>query len=158
LTHHHFVAASLRYAVGLADLREFLAKLKGRRPQEVIGIVSASLLFKSMMQASMVVVAILVIFTVGPYLIYGPPQPKQSAPRPTERAEPAGSDQAAQSSPLAEQPSQETNASAEPPNNLLPNAEKATEVMGLDESKAADPKTNPLDSPSLDNLLDGLDP
>ena len=31
-------------SASLAELREFLAELKGRKPQEVIGIVSASLL------------------------------------------------------------------------------------------------------------------
>ncbi len=29
--------------------------------------------------------------------------------------------------------------------------------MGLDEAKQADPKKNPLDSPDLDKLLDGID-
>ncbi len=60
-------------AASLAELREFLAKLKGRKPQEVIGIVSASLLVQSMVMAFAAVVGLLVLFTLGPYLIYGPP-------------------------------------------------------------------------------------
>jgi len=38
----------------------------------------------------------------------------------------------------------------------LEDAEKAAKVMGLDETKPADPKKNPLDKPDLDKLLDGV--
>jgi hypothetical protein len=36
------------------------------------------------------------------------------------------------------------------------NVQKAAQVMGLDETKAADPKVNPLEK-NLDKLLDGVD-
>jgi hypothetical protein len=148
-------------SASLAELREFLAELKGRKPQEVIGIVSASLLAQSMVIAALATVALLAVFTVGPYLIYGPPQAKaatgkkaeakataesQSDPRPAAAAAGAGSAATAAAAP-----------SSDAPQNAGPDVERATKAMGLDEARPADPKKNPLDSPNLDKLLDGID-
>ena len=144
-------------AASLAELREFMARLKGRRPQDVIGIVSASLLVQSMIQAAVAVLGIMVVFTLGPYLIYGSPQPKAVAPKSamTNGATAVGG---TESNAMPSKVGVETDTnSLTPVNDVPPNIEKATKVLGLDETKAADPKTNPLDSPNLDKLLDGLD-
>lgn len=148
-------------SASLAELREFLADLKGRKPQEVIGIVSASLLAQSMVIATLATIAILAIFTVGPYLIYGPPQAKaatvkngdaKGTAKPQSDAPPTTA--AAKASVRAEEPAQPN---SESPNGAGPDVERATKAMGLDETKPADPKKNPLDSPNLDKLLDGID-
>jgi pyruvate/2-oxoglutarate dehydrogenase complex dihydrolipoamide acyltransferase (E2) component len=138
-------------AVSIAELRDFLAQLKGRRPQEVIGIVSASLLVQSLSLASLLVVAVLVIFTLGPYLLYGPPQPKQA----TQKKSPAAVASDAAVAPPSPVPAAEPAANSATP--ATPNLERASRVMGLDEAKPADPQKNPLDSPNLDKLLDGID-
>ena len=135
-------------SASLSELREFLAGLKGRKPQEVIGIVSASLLFQSLALSCLATIAILAVFTVGPYLVYGPPKPKEAAAKPAAATSP---------------PAAATDAKAATPHTspatpaTQPDAAKAAKVMGLDETKAADPKKNPLDKPNIDNLLDGLD-
>ncbi|MEZ6091088.1 MAG: hypothetical protein R3C05_24320 [Pirellulaceae bacterium] len=138
-------------ATSLAEMREFLSQLKGRRPQEVIGIVSASLLIQSLVVSSFLVVVILFAFTIGPYLVYGPPQTKRPAPeRPVATV--AGTDDNAADT--------NAQASASPSLDVAPagvDAEQATKVMGLDDVKPADPDKNPLDGPSLDDLLDGID-
>ena len=136
-------------SASLAEMREFLAQLKGRRPQEVIGIVSASLLMQSLVLAAILVVVMLFVFTVGPYIVYGPPQPKNVAtPKPAAAA-------------TAQNPAASTESPTAPATlETVPstvNAEQATKVMGLDEAKPADPTENPLDSPDLDKLLDGID-
>ncbi len=147
-------------AASLAELREFLAKLKGRKPQEVIGIVSASLLVQSMVMAFAAVVGLLVLFTLGPYLIYGPPQSKKTdAVKAVTSASNVGLPDAAPetsadaASANSESPSLPDNKAA----SSEPDLKKGSEVMGLDETKQADPKKNPLDSPDLDKLLDGID-
>jgi hypothetical protein len=145
-------------AASLAELREFLTQLKGRKPQEVIGIVSASLLVQSMATALLIVLGLLVVFTVGPYLVYGPPQPKKPATVPTS----ATPEIAAEVSATADVPAAAASATAAisevPQAAGEPDLQQGSAAMGLDEAKQADPAKNPLDSPDLDKLLDGLDP
>ncbi len=147
-------------AASLVELREFLAKLKGRKPQEVIGIVSASMLVQSMAIALAIVVGLLILFTLGPYLIYGPPQSKQAAsatsmPVANQTAEPV----AAPENTAAANAASNTSSSMpdDKPKPGEPDLKRGTQAMGLDEAKQADPKKNPLDSPDLDKLLDGID-
>ena len=134
-------------AVSLGELREFLGTLHGKSPQEVIGIVSTSLLVQSMLIAVAGTLAILLVFTLGPYLVYGPPQARQAAKKPAAPAAP--SQPAAAASAVA--PTTGTDGTSQP------DAEAAAKVLGIDEAKPADPTRNPLDNPSLDKLLDGVD-
>src|SRR5262245_57660697 len=69
-------------AASVAELKEFLANLKGKNPQEVIGIISSSLLIQSLAIATIATLALMVVGTVGPYLIYGPPKPTPTATKP----------------------------------------------------------------------------
>jgi len=144
-------------AASVNELREFLSQLKGRKPQEVIGIVSSSLLVQSMVLALVIVFGLLMTFTVGPYLVYGPPQPNKAAASMTnaslETARPSGV-----TSTPNELPGNAPERSADAPKIAGPDLKKGSEVMGLNEAKSADPSQNPLDSPDLDKLLDGLDP
>lgn len=127
-------------AASLAELKEFLGKLQGRSPQEVVGIVSTSMLVQSMVISTIGVLAVLAIFTLGPYVVYGPPQPKKTATAPP--AAPAAA---------PAEPAKET-AKSDDPNAV--DAAKAAKVLGVDETKNADPNKNPLDK--VDNLLEGL--
>lgn len=135
-------------AASAAELREFLKTLKARNPQEVIGIVSSSLLIQSLGMSCVITVIFMAIFTAGPYFIYGPPKPKAATPKPAAA-------QNNRPSPEAGAPT-ENPSSTGTPSTGAPDAEKASKVMGLDEAKAADPKKNPLDKPEIDKLLDGL--
>lgn len=49
------------------ELREFMQQMKGRNPQEVLGIVAQSGLFQGILMATLGTVAFLFLFTVGPY-------------------------------------------------------------------------------------------
>ncbi|MCY2968621.1 MAG: hypothetical protein NT069_34195, partial [Planctomycetota bacterium] len=132
----------------LVELREFLARLKGRSPQEVIGIVSTSLLIRSLLLATFATAAILAVFTVGPYFVYGPVnQPKVSP----AKAAAAAAAELAREQPNKSAPSETANADG----SGTPDVERAAKAMGLDETKTADPKKNPLDGPDFDKLLDG---
>jgi hypothetical protein len=132
-------------SASLGELREFLGTLHGKGPQEVIGIVSTSLLVQSMLIALAGTLAILLLFTIGPYFVYGPPQAKAAAKKPTAAEAPAAAaTTAADAGSPAAAPSQ-------------PDVEAASKVLGIDETKPADPGKNPLDNPSLDKLLDGVD-
>jgi hypothetical protein len=96
-----------------------------------------------MVAATVATVAILAVFTLGPYLIYGPPQAKEVAAKPAATT-PADTAAAAPAT-----------GSAGAAGEVDPEA--AAKAMGIDEAKSADPGTNPLDKgPDIDNLLDGV--
>jgi hypothetical protein len=132
-------------AASLEELKEFLGKLQGRSPQEVVGIVSASMLIQSMVISTIGALAVLAIFTVGPYLVYGPPQEKKLAtpPPPTVAPEPA---------PAAATAGAEQGKTGE---LSAEDKSKAMSKLGIDETKTADPNSNPLEK-NLDNLLDNV--
>ena len=137
-------------SASIAELKEFLAGLKGRNPQEVIGLVSASMLIQSLTIATVATLVFFVIFTVGPYMLYGPLKPtnvsssKPGAKAPGNEAGPKSSDAA---------PAEAAAEKAQPTDS-----ERAAKALGIDEVKDADPTKNPLDKgPNIDNLLDGLD-
>jgi hypothetical protein len=120
-----------------AELREFVRGLRGRSPQEVMGIVSASALTKSLVTATFATVVLLGALTVIPYAFSGPPKPKTSKPTAQETAKPEAD--SAKSAAAGDIPSED-------------NLKRASKAMGLDETKTADPNKNPLDN--FDNLLD----
>jgi cytoskeletal protein RodZ len=142
----------------VAELREFLAKMRGRGPQEVLGLVAGSQLLRSVAWATLGALVILVVGTLVPWWTAGPP----SGPRSTPRASATPRAPAAAEAKKGETVSTERLA---PPAPALPataekkpsqaDAEKAVKVMGLGETKVADPKSNPLEK-SLDNLLDKI--
>jgi len=133
----------------LDELREFLAALKGRNPQEVIGIVSSSLLIQSMVLATIGTVVFMAVFTVVPYWLYGPLKAGPTAAHAPPAAPPAAGKTADAS---ATKTSDSASASDSP---AQADAAKASKTLGLDETKAADPSKNPLESsPNLDKLLD----
>jgi hypothetical protein len=144
-------ASALRVngAASIAELKEFLGTLKGRDPQQVIGIVSSSLLVQSVAMAVIGTVLGLALFTVGPYLMYGPPKAKSVAAKPEKpAATPA----------VAPSATPGANAKASDAKSNQPDAARAAKSLGIDEVKSADANKNPLDKgPNLDNLLDGLD-
>lgn len=132
-------------AASLEELKEFLGTLRGKSPQEVIGIVSSSMLIQSVAVAAGITVLTMVVFTVGPYLIWGPTKAKPAeapaapSPAPTPPATVAastGDDKKKSNGPSPE------------------DAAKAAKAMGLDETKTADPRANPLEK-DFDKLLDG---
>ena len=134
----------------LDELREFLAALKGRNPQEVIGIVSSSLLIQSMVLATIGTVVFMAVFTVVPYWLYGPLKAGPTAahaPPAAPPATPAAGKTADASATKTSDSASDSPAQAD--------AAKAAKTLGLDETKAADPSKNPLESsPNLDKLLD----
>lgn len=119
------------------ELREFVRSLKGRSPQEVMGIVSSSALTQAVIGSTLATIVLLAVLTV-PFAFGTPTNAKSTKPTAAvTEAEPAKSDAASAST--GDTPSEE-------------DIKKASKAMGLDETKTADPKKNPLDS--FDNLLD----
>ena len=141
-------------SLSLGELREFLSQTRGRSPQEVLGMVAGSALVRCIGWALVGTVILLIVGTVGPYLIWGPPASKPTKPRLAAAAPAAPQTPAAPShGPEAASPQSAAKAGDQPsPEDAM----KAVKVMGLGEAKTADPKANPMEK-KLDNLLDKLE-
>lgn len=130
----------------IAELKEFVKNLHGRSPGEVLGIVSASSLIRSLVEATVWLAIVIVILTIVPYWMKGDKPTKAAATQAAATEAAPSADPAASVLPPDATGSGETVSDA--------NAQKAVDIMGLGDTKMADPNKNPLDN--LDNLLDDV--
>lgn len=140
-----------------AEVNEFLQRLKGKNPQEVLGIAAESGLVRAVIQATVGTLVLLVVFTVVPYtLSKQAPAKKAAAPAKVEPAEQAAKPANAAPTPAPASPAAPVAAvpGAEP--QQPPVSEKALEKLGTTETKQSSPKVNPLEK-SADDLLKDLD-
>ena len=132
-----------------SELREFLGRMRGRNPQEMIGLVANSGLTRSMLLATFLFVLVLGAFTVIPYFLgeQVADAPGPAPPAPVENATPPrpGGDPSA----AVPEPDVVGEAAGRDP-------ERAVDAMGIGEARVADPDENPLED-KLDDLLEGID-
>ena len=133
-----------------AELREFLSHLKGRTPQEVLGVVAESDLVRSILTATVGCFVLLVVLTVVPYALKSRSTGVGEKPAAAAVAQPDDEASAAAAETSAGTSDQAVAASSEP------DLERAAEAMGIGGTAEADPNVNPLDS-KLDKLLDGIE-
>jgi hypothetical protein len=143
-------------AATVAELREFLGRMRGRSPQELLGLVAESGLTRSMLLATFLFVLLLAVLTVIPYALRDR-RADASAPVAEEKA--AEEEDAAQAAgpETAEEPGKP--AAAAPVGDAEDTGvdpERAVDAMGIGETRLADPKENPLEH-KLDKLLDGIE-
>ena len=122
-----------------AELRSFIKGLKGRSPQEVMGIVAGNALWQSLVTATIGCVVMLAVFTVPFAFGNSKNKPKPKPVAATESESSKSGENSSKAAANGDTPSED-------------NLKRASKAMGLDETKSADPKKNPLDS--FDNLLD----
>ncbi len=135
-----------------AELREFLAQTRGRNAQEVLGLVAESQLTRSITLAAVGTVIVLVAASVIPWLIGYGPAARNGVKRPATTA--AGEE--TEMPDVTPDHAKNAGSTTQPSSRTMPNGtdtRKAVKAMGLDETKAADPNTNPLEH-RLDDLLD----
>ncbi len=125
------------------EIREFLAQMRGKSPQEMLGMLASSNLVKCTAHAGVGWLAIIVVFTMGPWLwgMVSSESPRTANPAPA----------AANSAPAAtveSKPAEPTPVEPAPPT-------KAAEKLGIGETKEAPPNKNPLENAS-DDLLKEL--
>jgi len=134
------------------ELRVFLAQARGRSAQEVLGMVAGSRLTQSIAQAALGAVLLLAVCTIVPWLLSDKAE-KSPASANAAATPPASTETSntAQTPTELESATTDTNAAPSPAD-----AQEAVKVMGLGDTKTADPKSNPLEN-KLDNLLDDLE-
>jgi hypothetical protein len=123
----------------VAELKAFLGELKGRSPQEMLGMVASNQLFRATIHALILIGALIAVFTVIPYLTRSEPA-KKSAPEVTENPPAAPAPAPAEASAATATPAQPD----------------ALDELGIGEEKQAPPDVNPLDA-GTDNFLEELE-
>ena len=130
-------------AASSQEIRGFLAQMRGKSPQEMLGMLASSSLVKCTLQSGIGWLVVIVVFTLGPWLwsSMNPPAPKVAPPpAATVPATPA----AAAAAPAPVEPK-----AAEPAAPA-----KVTEKLGIGETKEAPANQNPLEKASDDLLKD----
>ena len=139
------------------ELREFLAQLKGKSPQEMLGIVAESGLVKGMVTATIGMVAVLFVFTIGPWayneLAGEPIQPQAVAqPAAAQNSSPQApvdpATQAAAAAAAVGNPGAQAS-SAAPASQADLGA--ATKALGISETKSGEPNLDALLNKKLDD-------
>lgn len=140
-------------ATSTDELREFVAGLRGRSPQEVLGAFGESGLFQGVVQATLGCVVLLAVLSVVPWAM------RADESEDTTTASAAAASAPAAATPETSDAGSATAAVAGQNSGDVPegvNPQEAAQRMGIDETKTAKPGENPLDS-KFDSLLDGLD-
>jgi hypothetical protein len=129
-----------------AELTAFVAKMKGRSPQEVLGEIAQSTLTKGMIVATVWTIISMVVLTVIPFArakAFPPAAKPLAAESKSDSSTPAP----------AAQPAKGDTSTASTGNVNDPDG-KLLKKLNMDETKNADPKVNPLDALGNDLLKD----
>jgi len=142
-----------------AELKDFVQKMRGKSPKEVMGEVAESSLVQGLIVSTISFTIIVAIFTVGPYFLYGAAEQNQASADDTPAATDTndGKNTADATKPTQTDPVQGNQVATQNPD--IPSGsdvKQASKNLGIDQTKTADPNTNPLDK-NLDTLLDGLE-
>ncbi len=159
-------------AATVDELKDFLQGMKGKSAQEVLGVIAQSGLIRGVTQATVATIVLVAAFTVGPYMLYGRNGVKPAAAS-SDNAKQSTDSQAAKSPNAAATPNASTAANASSaaapavegtspptggattPAGAPADLERAAQVLGVGETKGADPKNNPREK-DLDSLLDKI--
>lgn len=145
------------------ELREFVRQLKGKSPQEMLGIVAQSGLFIGTVQATILTVLVVGIFTIGPFYWYQlhpadavAHQPATAPSQDKSPAEPAKSPATASATATSPAAAPSNTSTNNPPSTVASKNDKGKllEKLNMDESKKADPNANPLENKADDLLKD----
>ncbi len=124
-------------AASSQEIREFLAQMRGKSPQEMLGMLASSSLVKCTLQAGIGWLILIAVFTLGPWLwsLVNPVAAKVPQTPPAAAA-------VVPTAPVEPKP-------AEPGPSV-----KAAEKLGIGETKEAPPSQNPLEKATDDLLKD----
>ena len=145
-------------AASLAELREFIGSLKGRKPQEIMSEVASNGLVRGMVMSTVGFLVILLVFTAIPYLMADeePVVQKEETP-----AVSSSKDQASENTNDRNQAEDVSRSNASGNNGSGNNGSgeqtgnAAINKMGIGETLEADPDKNPLGD-KFNELLEGV--
>jgi hypothetical protein len=131
-----------------AELREFLAQVRGKRPQEVMGTIASSSLVKSTLLAAVGISLFLLFSSAVAYVVT--PDKSKTAKTNTNQATQAKTDSAKTDG--LKTPGNQT-ADTTGQTETITSGDKTLETLGVGETKIAPPEKNPLED-KFNDLLD----
>ncbi len=143
-------------AASVDELREFLGGLKGKSPQEMLGIMAESGLVKGLVQATIGTVAVLFVFTIGPWaygeLAGSPAQPETVArPAPVQQPDPDEAVDPAARAAAAAAAVPDSGATSKAVAKRQPDLGAATKALGIGDTKKGEPDLDALLNKKLDD-------
>ncbi len=137
-----------------AEMRDFVHSLKGRSPQEVLGLVAQSSLLNGVIQATLGCIVLTAIFTVVPYAM------GKMAPAKSKKGEekPAAASKASEPAPAASTSANTSSGTDAATPVAAPKGKSGDDLLdklGVGESVESDPGKNPLEN-DKDDLLKEL--
>lgn len=140
LKHHSGATAS--------ELREFIHTMKGKNPQQMLGMIAQSDLVRSTAIATVMFAVLLMIFTIGPAIMSGDSN-KADAASPAEKQQNDEKQAKAKAkNTKAKVASKDANTKGKQPTAVIPGKGKDGDILNaldIGGTKKADPTKNPLD-------------
>ena len=124
----------------VSELQDFLRQLRGKSPQEMLGVVASSQLFRATILSTILVAGSLFALTAIPYFFGDEPTPEET-PRTISEA-PAAAPAPAPTAPVPE------------PNPIDPGKPANLAPLGINDELPAPPNTNPLEDKGENFLKD----
>jgi hypothetical protein len=143
-------------AATVAEIREFLGEMKGRRPQEMLGMVAKSGLTRSILLAIFLFAVVLIASTVVPYYWYGPPSGASAGASSNNAAATPAADDDQEAQPAEDAADKIPATTDDGASDSEPGPDRAIEAMGIGETKTPEPGDNEMED-RLDKLLDGIE-
>lgn len=134
-------------AATASELREFLAQVRGKSPQEVMGTVAGNSLIKSTLFAAIATALLLLLSSTAFYLVT-PEKTKTVKGKSNAAAQTKTEAKAADNKDAAK-----SDATADSSEKTITSGDKTLDTLGVGETKIAAPDKNPLED-KFDNLLD----
>ena len=124
------------------EIQEFLRQLKGKSPQEMLGVVASSQLIRATILSCLLVAGAIFALTAIPYFLGGEESPPSEAPAVVATP----STPAPEPTPAEPAPAPTETNTGETPSPIEP--------LGVNETKTAPANTNPLENKKDDFLKD----
>jgi len=128
------------------ELQQFLRELRGKSPQEMLGVVASSQLMRATILAFVLVTAVIFVLTAFPYF-FGDEPAAEPEPEP-------GPTPLASAAPAPAAPAPATEAEPKPSSIKTPEAPGPLAPLGVNEKLPAAPNENPLEDKGEDFLKD----
>lgn len=149
-----FATARTNAAASVGELNEFLGRLRGKNPHEILGEITKSGLIKATIQATVATIVVVAVFTVGPY-VAAKQFPATTKPDATPSTESKAATPSTSSAPTPTPGDASPAATPSPSTTVNPN--DVLTKLGENDTKKSSPKVNPLDKKDDDLLKDLFD-
>ena len=146
-------------AASAAELKAFVQKMRGKSPKEVMGEVAESSLVQGLFVSTISFAVVVAAFTLGPFFLFESSEPKQASAKEPQASSDSGKTAPAENQTQPDPGQQNPTNQVATQNPEVPSGsdvKQATKNLGIDQTKTADPNSNPLEN-NLDSLLDGLE-